>query len=178
MQKIANLIFYKLLKWKILGNPSLPKKCVVIVAPHTHWHDFFIAILIRKVINKQINFIAKKELFKFPLGLFIKMLGGEPVKRGSKSNSVDMIAKIFKKHSIFRLGISPEGTRKKVENWKTGFYYIAKKADVPIVCATLNFRDKNINFSEPFLLTGNVEDDIKKLKMFYVGIKGKVEKYS
>jgi|TARA_B110000444_G_scaffold67458_1_gene63464 1-acyl-sn-glycerol-3-phosphate acyltransferase len=178
MQKIANLIFFKLLKWKILGNPKLPDKCVVIVAPHTHWVDFFVAILIRKVINQQINFIGKKELFKFPLGLFLEMMGGKAVNRGSKSNSVDLIAKIFNNHSIFRLGISPEGTRKKVEYWKTGFYYIAKKAGVPIVSVTLNFRDKNTNFSEPFFPTDNIEKDIKKLKMFFIDIKGMVENFS
>ena len=178
MQKIANLIFFKLLKWKILGNSSLPNKCVVIVAPHTHWVDFFVAILIRKVINQQINFIGKKELFKFPLGLFFKMMGGEPVNRERKSNPVDMIAKIFNNHSIFRLGISPEGTRKKVDYWKTGFYYIAKKADVPIVSVTLNFRDKNTHFSKPFFPTDNMDEDINKLKMFYKGVKGKVEKNS
>ena len=178
MGRIANLIFSKLLKWKILGNPNLPTKCVVIVAPHTHWIDFFIAILIRKVINKQINFIGKKELFKFPLGLFFRMMGGEPVNRGSKSSSVDSIVKIFNNHSIFRLGISPEGTRKKVEHWKTGFYYIAKKAKVPIVCVSLNFKDKNTNFSNPFFPTDNLEEDFKKLKKFFVGIKGKVDKYS
>ena len=81
-------------------------------------------------------------------------------------------------HSIFRLGISPEGTRKKVDYWKTGFYYIAKKADVPIVSVTLNYRDKNTNFSKPFFPTDNMDEDIKKLKMFYKGVLGKVEKNS
>ena len=178
MQKIANFIFFKCFKWKILGNSNLPKKCVVIVAPHTHWLDFFIAIVIRKVINQEINFIAKKELFMFPFGFFFSWMGGIPVNRGSKTNSVDLIAEIFKKETQFRLGISPEGTRKKVTKWKTGFYHIAKKASVPIVSATLNFKEKNIKFSEPFLVTNNFEKDIKKLRNLFVGVKGKIEKYS
>tara|TARA_B100000780_G_C21125675_1_gene456682 strand:- start:4233 stop:4769 length:537 start_codon:yes stop_codon:yes gene_type:complete len=178
MRKLANLILFKLFGWKILGNSNLPKKCIVIVAPHTHWIDFFIAIVIRKVINQQINFIGKKELFKFPFGFFFKWMGGKPVDRGSKAKSVDLISEIFNNESQFRLGISPEGTRKKVLKWKTGFYYIAKKASVPIICATLNFKEKNIKFSEPFITTDNTENDFKKLRSFFVGVKGKVEEYS
>ena len=105
-------------------------------------------------------------------------MGGKPVDRGSKTKSVDLIADIFNNNSEFRLGISPEGTRKKVLKWKTGFYYIAKKASVPIISATLNFKDKNIKFSDPFFTTDNMEDDIKKLRSFFDGVKGKVEEYS
>ena len=178
MKKLADFILFKLFGWEILGNTNLPKKCVIIVAPHTHWLDFFIAIVIRKVIKQQINFIGKKELFNFPFGFFFKWMGGKPVDRGSKTKSVDLIADIFNNNSEFRLGISPEGTRKKVLKWKTGFYYIAKKASVPIISATLNFKDKNIKFSDPFFTTDNIEDDIKKLKSFFDGVKGKVEEYS
>ena len=75
MHRLAQIILYKILNWKIYGNYNLPNKCVLIVAPHTHWIDFFIAILIRKAINQEINFIGKKELFKFPLGILLKYLG-------------------------------------------------------------------------------------------------------
>ena len=178
MRKLAQIILYRVLNWKIYGNHILPDKCVLIVAPHTHWIDFFVAILIRKAINPEINFIGKKELFKFPLGIILKYLGGEPVDRNSKSKTVDIIADIFKKKKKFRLGISPEGTRKKTEVWKTGFYYIAKKSNVPIISVTLNFEKKNTKFSKPFFVSGDFEKDIKELKFFFKGVKGKVPNYS
>jgi len=178
MHKLAKFILFKILKWKILGDSKLPKKCVLIVAPHTHWQDFIYAIIIRKVINQEINFIGKKELFKFPFGFFFRMMGGKPVDRGSKSNTVDIIAEMFKNNNQFRLGISPEGTRKKVEKWKTGFYYISKIASIPIISVTLNFKDKSTRFSKPFYPTNNMEEDFKKLKSFFIGVKGKVEQLS
>ena len=179
MIKIRRYIFFNIIKWKIIGDTDFPKKCVLIAAPHTHWIDFFIAIFARSLFKqKKVSFIGKKELFKFPLKYFLEWLGGMPVNRGSNSNSVDSIVEIFNKNETFILGISPEGTRKKVNKWKTGFYYIAKKASVPIISATLNFKDKNIKFSDPFFTTDNMEDDIKKLRSFFDGVKGKVEEYS
>jgi len=178
MHRLAQIILYKILNWKIYGNYNLPDKCVLIVAPHTHWIDFFIAILIRKAINQEINFIGKKELFKFPLGILLKYLGGEPVNRNSKTKTVDLISEIFKNKKQFRLGISPEGTRKKTLVWKTGFYYIAQKSNVPIISVTLNFKDKNTKFSKPFYVSGDFKKDIKKLKIFFNGVKGKVPNYS
>ena len=178
MIKISQIILYKILRWKIHGDFQLPKKCILIVAPHTHWIDFFLALLIRKAINQEINFIGKKELFIFPLDYILRYLGGVPVERNSKSKTVDLIAENFYKKKKFRLGISPEGTRRKVSKWKTGFYYIALKAKVPIISVTLNFEKKNTTFSKPFYVTGDIEKDIKKLKVFFENVKGKVPNYS
>lgn len=101
-----------------------------------------------------------------------------PVNRGSNSNSVDSIVEIFNKNETFILGISPEGTRKKVNKWKTGFYYIAKKAKVPIICAALDFENKQILISKPFDLTDDINEDISHLKSFFKGVKGKIPEYS
>jgi len=178
MRVITKLIFFNILKWKIVGNRNLLKKCIIIAAPHTHWLDFFIAIMARKIMKQEINFIGKKELFKFPFGFFFRMMGGKPVDRNSKSKNVDLIVDIFKKNDLFRLALSPEGTRKKTENWKTGFYYIAKKANVPIICVSLNFHDREIKVSDPFNVTGNIDEDIINLKLFFKGIKGKLPEFS
>ncbi|MEE2605355.1 MAG: 1-acyl-sn-glycerol-3-phosphate acyltransferase, partial [Bacteroidota bacterium] len=124
--------------WKIIGETNPVKKCVMIVAPHTHWLDFFIAIPVRRILNLEINFVGKKELFFFPLNYILKYLGGSPVNRNSKSKTVDLIAEKFSKKDLYRLALSPEGTRKKVNEWKTGFYYIAKKANVPIVSVSMD----------------------------------------
>ena len=156
----------------------LPKKCVLIVAPHTHWFDFFIGIMVRRIFNLKIYFIGKKELFFFPLNLFMRYMGGYPVNRNSNSNTVDQIAEIYSWHTEFRLALSPEGTRKKVNKWKSGFYFIAKKAKVPIICVSLNYIDRIINFSEPFEISGDYNRDLNKFKCFFKGIKGKVVEYS
>ena len=176
---MTKFLFYRIFRWKVSGNfKFLPKKCVIIVAPHTHWFDFFIGIMIRSIYNLKINFIGKKELFFFPLNLFMMYMGGYPVSRNSKSNTVDQIAKIFSTNAEFRLALSPEGTRKKVIKWKSGFYFIAKKAKVPIICVSLNYIDRNVIFSVPYEISGDFEKDLKKLKSFFKGIKGKVAEYS
>ena len=108
----------------------------------------------------------------------MRYMGGYPVSRNSKSNTVDQISKIYSTNTEFRLALSPEGTRKKVKKWKSGFYFIAKKARVPIICVSLNYVDKNVNFSQPFEISGDFEKDLKKFKSFFKGIKGKVAEYS
>ena len=131
---LTKFIFEKLMGWKIEGSfdPSI-KKAVVIVAPHTSWHDFYIGAFARKILKAQINYIAKKELFKWPFGAYFRWMGGAPLDRSSGQNQVEAIAEIFKQKEEFRLAMSPEGTRKKVAIWKTGYYYIALAANVPII---------------------------------------------
>ena len=176
---MTKFLFSRVFKWNVSGNYQfLPNKCVIIVAPHTHWYDFFIGIMVRRIYNLKINFIGKKELFFFPLNLFMRYMGGYPVNRNSNSNTVDQIAKIYATNTEFRLALSPEGTRKKVIKWKSGFYFIAKKAKVPIICVSLNWIDKNVNFSQHYEISGDFEKDLKKLKSFFKGIKGKVAEYS
>jgi|TARA_Y100000389_G_scaffold101526_1_gene98324 1-acyl-sn-glycerol-3-phosphate acyltransferase len=179
MIKIRRYIFFNIIKWKIVGDTDFPKKCIIIAAPHTHWIDFFIAIFARSLFKKKnVSFIGKKELFKFPLKYFLKWLGGIPVNRGSNSNSVDSIVEIFNQNNTFILGISPEGTRKKVDKWKTGFYYIAKKANVPVISVALDFENKQIVISKPFNLTEDINEDINHLRSFFKGVKGKIPEYS
>ncbi|MEC3908174.1 1-acyl-sn-glycerol-3-phosphate acyltransferase [Tamlana sp. 2201CG12-4] len=182
MQWLAKLIYFKLLGWQIVGNTSFSKehikKAVIIAVPHTSWHDFYIGILLRAVVGLKTNFIGKKELFVFPLGYFFKRLGGSPINRQSSENKVDAIAKLFDKHDEFRITLAPEGTRKKVTSWRTGFYYMAKKANVPIIMFTLDFENKQNMVSEPFYPTDNFEADFKYMYNFYKDVKGKIPKYS
>ena len=150
----------------------------MIAGPHTHWVDFFLGLAIRNVINEDIKFIGKKELFIFPLNLIMNYLGGIPVNRNSNTNTVDQISDIFNRRKKFKLAISPEGTRKKVQNWKTGFYYIAKKSNVPVVCISLNFTERTVTFSKPYELTNNKDLDFKNLKKNFTGSVGKIKEYS
>ncbi|WP_298763992.1 1-acyl-sn-glycerol-3-phosphate acyltransferase [uncultured Polaribacter sp.] len=174
MKLIATFIFYKILGWKVEnGFPKDIKKFVVIAAPHTSWLDFPIAILTRMSEGIMINFIGKNALFKWPFGYFFRALGGTPVDRTKSTNMVDAVIKVFHAKEEFRLGISPEGTRKKVDKWKTGFYYIAQGAKVPIVMATLDFENKKVKVSKPIYTTGNIDEDFKVFKSFFKGVKGK-----
>ena len=105
MHYLAKFIYFKILGWKLLGSfPDIPK-CVVIVVPHTHWYDFFLGLLVRRVINKEINYIGKKSLFKPPFGWYFKWMGGAPIDRSKNNDTVAAVADIFKSKKEFRLGI-------------------------------------------------------------------------
>lgn len=176
---IYKFIFSTLFGWKVQGhiNDTI-KKCVLIAVPHTSWWDFFLGIFSRGILKKEINYVAKKELFAFPFGYFFKWTGGTPLNRQAKENKVDTIAKIFESKEIFRLAISPEGTRKKVTTWKTGFYYIALKANVPIIPVAFDYGNKKVVYHEPFYPTGNLEADLEILYSYFKGVVGKIPENS
>lgn len=179
MRLIAAFIFYKLLGWKIDGDLSPHiKKAVVIVVPHTSWHDFYIGALARKLLNIQINFIAKRELFKWPFAWYFKWMGGAPVDRKSNMNTVQQITALFNSKDEFRLAIAPEGTRKKVSEWRSGFYYIAVEAKVPIICVAFNYKTKIVEISTAFTPTGDYDKDLPELKFFYKDVVGKIAAYT
>ena len=142
--------------------------------PHTSWHDFYVCIICKGALGIDISWVGKKELFRFPFGFFFKFLGGVPLDRAGGLNKVESIVNIFNSKETFRLGMSPEGTRKKVEQLKTGFYYIALKANVPIIPVSLNFEEKVIDFGKPFYATGDIESDFKSLNKHFVNAKGKI----
>ena len=182
MRWLAKIIYFKILGWKVVGNTSCSKdtvkKSVIIAAPHTSWQDFIIGVLLRKVLDLKTNFVGKKELFVGPLGWYMRAIGGAPIDRHTKENKVEAIAKLFKDRDEFRMAMAPEGTRKKVEEWRTGFYYIAKAAKVPILMFTLDFENRQNKISEPFYPTDNMEADFKFMRDFYKGVKGKIPEYS
>lgn len=182
MQWLAKFIYFKVLGWNVVGNTNISKisvkKAVIIAAPHTSWHDFYVGILLRAVLGVKVNFVGKKELFVFPIGWFLRQLGGAPIDRFTKENKVEAIAKLFHEKDEFRMALAPEGTRKKVTKWRTGFYYIAKTANVPIIMFTLDFEHKQNKISEPFYPTDNIESDFRFIRHFFKDVKGKVPRYS
>ena len=173
MHTLAKFIYFKLLGWKIIGEFPDIDKCLLVVVPHTSWVDFFLGLLIRRVINKDMNFIAKKSLFKPPFGWYFRWMGGAPIDRSKSNDTVTAIAGIFDEKEVFRLALSPEGTRKKVEKWKTGFYYIAKAAQVPIVLVAFDYGGKQIKFSKPYTPSKDIEADFKLYREFFKGVAGK-----
>lgn len=179
MKKINKFIFHKVLGWKIKGDyTQTHKKCLYIVAPHTSWHDFYVGLFLRRAAKLDVNFVAKKELFIFPFGYYFKWLGGAPLDRSGGLNKVDAIVNEFNKHQTFRLAMAPEGTRKKVEKFRTGFYYIALKANVPVIPVTFDWKTKTVDFGIPIQLTGNIADDEPKIMQHFKGAVGKIPEYT
>lgn len=178
-KRIYQFIFFRLMGWKIVGSiDENIKKCVLMVVPHTSWHDFFLGVLARGIIQLEMNWVGKKELFQFPLHYYFRWMGGAPLDRTGGLNKVDYIAAIFKERTIFRMAIAPEGTRKKVTELKTGFYYIALKANVPIIPVAFNFGMKEVNIGQPFYPSGNSIEDMKILSTHFINVKGKKSEYS
>lgn len=167
------------MRWKIVGSIDQNiKKCIMIVIPHTSWHDFYLGVFTRGITQLEMNWVGKKELFQFPLHYYFRWMGGVALDRSGGLNKVDAIATIFKERAVFRMAIAPEGTRKKVTELKTGFYYIALKSDVPIIPVAFNFGKKEVNIGKPFYPSGNIDADMKILTAHFINTKGKKQEYS
>ena len=177
MQKLASFIYFKVMGWKMVGKfPGHLNKFVIAVVPHTSYADFFLGLLIRRIWGEQINFVGKKSLFAFPFGWIFRKLGGEPIDRTKNNDMVSATVKVFEKRDKFRLTIAPEGTRKRVDKWKTGFYYIAKGAKVPIVLIAFDFGHKQVKISEPLYTTDDKDADFALYHEFFKGVEGKVSR--
>jgi 1-acyl-sn-glycerol-3-phosphate acyltransferase len=165
--------------WKIHKNfPYHLDKCVLIVAPHTSAWDFIVGLAIRSVRHlEHVKYLGKDSLFKGPFAFIFKSTGGFPVDRFNKHNMVDQVVQLFNSHEKFVLALSPEGTRKKTERLRTGFYHIAKNAGVPIVMIGLDFGKKEVTFAEPFYTTHNEAEDFKKIISFFAPLQGKIPEY-
>jgi|SRR6478672_8219072 len=171
---LYEFIFFRIMGWKLKGSfDENIKKCVIAVMPHTCNFDFFIGLLVRGIINQEMNFVGKKELFVFPFGYYFRSIGGAPLDRSGGKNLVDSIVDIFNSREVFRLGIAPEGTRKRVTELRSGFYYIALKAKVPIIPVAFDFGKKEVKIGNPLYPTGDFEKDMKTFLDFYKGVKGK-----
>lgn len=167
------------MRWEIKGDfDRNVKKAVIIVVPHTSWHDFYIGVLIRRILKVEINYIAKAELFRWPIGWYFRWTGGAPLDRTPGQKKVEAIAEIFNEKEEFRLALAPEGTRQKVEQWKTGYYYIALAAKVPIIRVAFDYGKKAVVIDTPFYPTGDIVEDTKALRTFFLNVEGKKKEFS
>lgn len=169
-------LFLYVLGWKQKNAfPHHIKRCVAIVGPHTSSWDFVIGIAFRSKLKlTHAKYLGKAELFKGPFGFIFRKLGGYPVERSAQHHMVDQAAALFNGQETFRLVLSPEGTRKKVERLKTGFYHIAKKAGVPILMVGMDFAKKELSISAPFFPGGDESADFRKIHEFFAPIQGKI----
>ena len=169
-------LFLRLQGWTIQDEfPYHLKKCVIAVGPHTSAWDFVVGLAVRSNLRLyHLKFLGKAELFHGRFGFFFRKMGGFPVDRFSNNNVVDQVVAKFNTSDSFVLALSPEGTRKKVDKLRTGFYHIAYKAGVPIVLAGLDFGRKQIRFSKPFMPTGNIENDLEYIIHYFANLDGKI----
>lgn len=173
MKFISKFILQYIMGWKVMHDFPPLDKYIIIAAPHTSWQDFPIGIMVKYLKGANINYIGKASLFKPPFGFLFRWLGGAPVDRSKSTDKVQAIVDIFNSKDHFILGMSPEGTRQKVAQWKTGFYYIAKGANVPIVMAALDFENKQVRISEPYYLTADMDTDMRHFRSYFEGVIGK-----
>ena len=164
---------FKLSGWRITGEiPNLPK-LVVIAAPHSSWWDGVWGLLLKLALGIDVRFMAKKELFFWPLGKLLQNLGGIPTDRSAAHGVVADTAAEFAKADRLWLAIAPEGTRKKVLKWKTGFWHIARDADVPILPLYFHYPAKTIGLGPVFYPSENISADMRRIRTFYLPWQGK-----
>ena len=166
--------------WKVnITIPDVPKS-IICVAPHTSNWDFILGKLAYASIGRKAGFLMKSTWFFFPLGYLFKAMGGIPVvRKGKQFSLVDYITELYKSKERLTLAITPEGTRKATSKWRTGFLRIALNADVPIFLGILDYEHKSIIVTDEFIPSGNIEEDLKRVKDYYKGYKGKYpEKFS
>lgn len=178
MRPLYQFIF-RLLGWKITGTfPFGLKKYIIAVAPHTSNWDFMVGIAARSILRIQkTKFLAKSQLFRPPFRWIFRKLGGFPVERTASNDMVRQVANLFNTHEHFILAIAPEGTRKKVDKLRTGFYYIAKAAGVPVIPVGFDFNKKEVVIGPALYASDNTTEDFQKLYDFYSGIAGKNPEY-
>lgn len=173
MKKLSRFIFTKLMGWKVIDHATDIPKCVMAIAPHTSNHDFIVGKLAYSSLGRTANFLMKKEWFFFPFNLIFKSMGGIPVHRQKNNSMTDAMAAEFAKHDHLHLAITPEGTRKPVKKWKRGFYYIAMKAEVPIMLVALDYGKKEATVMDIFHPTGDYDADIVKIRAYYKDVTAK-----
>jgi 1-acyl-sn-glycerol-3-phosphate acyltransferase len=167
--------FLRLTGWKVEGSlPAEARKCVLIAAPHTSNWDLPYTLMVAFVLNLNIYWMGKHSLFAFPFGPVMRWLGGIAVDRSRSTNLVSASAMALKAaDGPVQLVVPPEGTRGRTTHWKTGFYYIALEAGVPIVLAYMDYARKVSGLGPVFVPTGDVDADMAEIKRFYAGVKGR-----
>lgn len=178
-KRLANLLL-RLSGWRL--HPDIPEevqRCVIIAAPHTSNWDIYYARLGFYVMGVPLKFTIKQEWMRGPLGPLVRAFGGLPIDRrpkeatGERPSYTDLMAKIIEQHPKIAIMVTPEGTRSLRKEWRTGFYYAALKAKVPICLGYLDYRKKEAGVGPPVYPTGDVAADMRKIMDFYKNITGK-----
>jgi 1-acyl-sn-glycerol-3-phosphate acyltransferase len=173
-------MFSKLSHWivklwglRYTGNiNNHPKRVMFVIMPHTSNWDFPLGVLTKSALKLNLKFIAKDSLFKWPHGFIFRWLGGIPVDRSKSNNFVESVVEAVKDYDTLSLAMSPEGTRKRVDKLKSGFYWIAVGAKMPLIFVKFDFGNGEVNFSEPYYPTGNYEADLEIIVNHFKNVAG------
>ena len=172
LQAIAKAIL-KIGGWEMVGELPAEKRAVVIAAPHTSNWDGFWALVYKVAVQLDIHFFAKRSLFWFPLNILLGALGGVPLDRKRAGSAVDQAIEMFSSNESYYFGLAPEGTRSRVDHWKSGFYRIAEGAEVPIVLGFLDYGKRQIGIGPTLRLSGDWHRDLDFCRDFYANIAGR-----
>ena len=172
-KRFCNWLLYKHWGWTAEVTQEHPDKFIICLAPHTSNWDFLIGQLYIGARGMKSNFLMKKEWFFWPLGPLFRRLGGIPVYRQKHSSMTDSMAETARQASTFHLCITPEGTRSAVADWKKGFYFIALKAELPILLYAVDYERRLISCTKTIIPNGDLEGQMREIKLYYKGFKGK-----
>lgn len=173
IQFICRLMLFRLAGWKEHVTEPRPQKCIICLAPHTSNWDFIIGKTYYTALGLTSNFLMKREWFFWPLGSIFRRMGGIPVERSRHTSMTDQLAAAALKAPRFSLAVTPEGTRSQVTHWKRGFYFIALKAQLPILLYAIDYPTRTIVCTRTIHPTGNLQADMHSIMEYYKQFKGK-----
>lgn len=159
--------------WRLVGEVPPYPKLMVIVAPHSSFWDAFWGLAAKLAVGARIEFMVKKEAFRGPVGWILLRLGAIPTNRSYPGGIIGEMAQRFHDNERMWLGIAPEGTRKPVQRWKSGFWRIAREADVPVLCVYLDYPDRVVGLGAVFHTSADWEADMGRMRAFYAPFRGK-----
>jgi 1-acyl-sn-glycerol-3-phosphate acyltransferase len=159
--------------WRTVFVPPPAPKTVIVVYPHTSNWDFVVGFLARAVVGLRCHFVAKASLFRGVFGAWLRRVGGIPVDRQAPIGFVDQVVLHFKRSDAFHLVFTPEGTRARTEHWKSGFYRVARAAQVPVGLAFIDYGRRAVGVGEWIALTGDEKRDLDRMRAFYAGKVGR-----
>jgi 1-acyl-sn-glycerol-3-phosphate acyltransferase len=159
--------------WQPEGSRPAARRFVLIAAPHTSNWDLALLLLLGQVYGVRVSWMGKHTLFRGPMGWLMRLVGGVPVRRNRSNDLVSQMAAVLDASDRIALTVPAEGTRDYTSHWKSGFYHIARKADVPVVLGFLDYSRKQGGFGPEIILTGNVREDMDEIRSFYADKHGR-----
>jgi 1-acyl-sn-glycerol-3-phosphate acyltransferase len=158
--------------WGLAGEPPAAPRCVIVFAPHTSNWDFPLLLLVRIAVGRHVRYLAKHTLLQGPFGWFFRATGAIPVERSQHQDLVRYLSEVFERSPALWLALSPEGTRKKTDHWKSGFYYIALEARVPVLLVFVDAERRECGVGPLIELSGDPERDLEPIRAFYADKRG------